>query len=45
MNNNSFGNEVSGREISALHLHGNTNIKLGNIDTENINLSVDTDKE
>ena len=44
MNNNSFGNEVSGREISALHLHGNTNIKLGNIDTENINLSVDTDK-
>ena len=31
-------------EIAGLHLHGNTNMKLGNENTENININVNTDK-
>lgn len=42
--NNSNGDEVNRKEISAIFLTENSHLKLGNEETENINLKVNTDK-
>ena len=42
--NNSNGDEVNRKEISAIVVSENSHLKLGNEETENVNLKVNTDK-